>query len=1049
MAFAAPARKTHGSATAVGSLAARPRQRAASVASARRTGSPFRGAARPFEDRGGSGQLVRASSASALGRFGAGGAGRPEVPAAKSDSASQQLLLRLERVALEGDQGFTGRNLGANARRLPAKAATTPAKASSSSGRGAAGGSGFDAVRIGLAEAAAPGAAFAAASSSATTSALRLEPVAASPEDSVLISGRRGSAASLAAAASSAFGSCGHNGRSCGPSRISSLSPTRGRQHSAQRDLEVSQLSTGSSAYLFSAPTLKGQNKNIVLGGLKVFFMERFGDLRQAFDCIDFHRDGRISCLEFQEVLSGQERYCGLQEARDIFCLLARGSDGWLTWEHFSQRFGIPAGSDGRRHSRHAASGGAEPPAERQSLPPAPGAGLEPIAGWPSSIASGGAFTPRRNGGGSCSGTGLQGSPASVCSSERSTAAGHALRALISSSPLSNMQLTSAASRNDHLEVEAPAASTSVLQWPSATMGSILPASVDRGSAAARVATVASPVRQGRPRQAFSSPSGKRQSEDAVSPEAVVRTAGALVSGVGHAHAAAAAEPVAAAAGSSAPPATAVATRQQEEVMPPKNSAGDDLAKHFLDFLRGDNDGGRHAAPVASAPSAAAAAAAAAAADDAAVVGAQRHAEVRLALGSSLQSLPPPTAETRPPAAAADSAVMKCLDDSLVSFRAEVAALRALMPGPYPHAGGQSSSLGASQMGGSLVGGPDALNASMLSVATPAPAVTPLGTAGGPPRSTAAALLPAGWDVHMPALPSTPYSAAGHAALTPPPTSALQHSVMMQSMHLSGCGSLVPTSKAGPWVHRLPADVQGRLSACCSLQEALDVLEEAMDYVDDPPLSLPGGFAAATGNEAHTSAALALVPQRRRGRWRSPQAADISALGLSGSSSALAKVERGAAAAAESRQAVSGGVVAASLELLRSEEARAAELEAELAKRKKQHAAKIEEIQKQHKKEQKRSLRKLLVHLAPPSLPKAAAALRAAKGEASYTPRELRSGSARSTSCGASVSAEPAAGPLRQQSASSSRQADAPPAGTHEPSRARSSVPAAVVERLL
>eukprot|EP00913_Durusdinium_trenchii_P003226 g2984.t1 len=53
---------------------------------------------------------------------------------------------------------------------------------------------------------------------------------------------------------------------------------------------------------------------------------------------MDFHRDGHVSCLEFQEVISGQERYCQLQEARELFSVLAKGTAGWLNWEVFRKR---------------------------------------------------------------------------------------------------------------------------------------------------------------------------------------------------------------------------------------------------------------------------------------------------------------------------------------------------------------------------------------------------------------------------------------------------------------------------------------------------------------------------------------------------------------------------------------------------------------------------------------------------------------------------------------------------------------------------------------
>lgn len=76
----------------------------------------------------------------------------------------------------------------------------------------------------------------------------------------------------------------------------------------------------------------------VALAGLRIFCIERFGGLRPAFERMDFHRDGHVSCLEFQEVLSGQERYCNLQEARELFSVLARGTAGWLNWEVFAKR---------------------------------------------------------------------------------------------------------------------------------------------------------------------------------------------------------------------------------------------------------------------------------------------------------------------------------------------------------------------------------------------------------------------------------------------------------------------------------------------------------------------------------------------------------------------------------------------------------------------------------------------------------------------------------------------------------------------------------------
>ncbi|CAJ1365099.1 unnamed protein product [Effrenium voratum] len=85
-------------------------------------------------------------------------------------------------------------------------------------------------------------------------------------------------------------------------------------------------------------PLRRGRPPEVALAGLRIFCIERFGGLRPAFERMDFHRDGHVSCLEFQEVVAGQERYCSLQEAREIFCLLARGTSGWLSWEVFRRR---------------------------------------------------------------------------------------------------------------------------------------------------------------------------------------------------------------------------------------------------------------------------------------------------------------------------------------------------------------------------------------------------------------------------------------------------------------------------------------------------------------------------------------------------------------------------------------------------------------------------------------------------------------------------------------------------------------------------------------
>lgn len=75
----------------------------------------------------------------------------------------------------------------------------------------------------------------------------------------------------------------------------------------------------------------------VAVAGLRTFVAERFGSAAAAFARMDFYRNGKVSCLEFQEVISGQERYCGLKEARELFCMLTRGGKGWLRLEDFER----------------------------------------------------------------------------------------------------------------------------------------------------------------------------------------------------------------------------------------------------------------------------------------------------------------------------------------------------------------------------------------------------------------------------------------------------------------------------------------------------------------------------------------------------------------------------------------------------------------------------------------------------------------------------------------------------------------------------------------
>eukprot|EP00397_Hematodinium_sp_SG-2012_P059637 GEMP01076697.1.p1 GENE.GEMP01076697.1~~GEMP01076697.1.p1 ORF type:complete len:238 (+),score=54.74 GEMP01076697.1:177-890(+) len=60
----------------------------------------------------------------------------------------------------------------------------------------------------------------------------------------------------------------------------------------------------------------------------RTYLIEKFGSLDKAYQRLDFFKHGRVSCVEFQEVLHGQESYCSLHEARNLFFALSE--DGLL-----------------------------------------------------------------------------------------------------------------------------------------------------------------------------------------------------------------------------------------------------------------------------------------------------------------------------------------------------------------------------------------------------------------------------------------------------------------------------------------------------------------------------------------------------------------------------------------------------------------------------------------------------------------------------------------------------------------------------------------------
>jgi len=141
----------------------------------------------------------------------------------------------------------------------------------------------------------------------------------------------------------------------------SSCSSVRSSSRAAARTpLKRSGPRAGEELRFATPKSCGGQTPQLALAGLRLFCVERFGSLRRAYERMDFHRDGWVSCLEFQEVLAGQERYCALQEARGLFCLLARGTEGWLSWEVFRRKLDGAYVEPQSQPTSPASSGGSE-----------------------------------------------------------------------------------------------------------------------------------------------------------------------------------------------------------------------------------------------------------------------------------------------------------------------------------------------------------------------------------------------------------------------------------------------------------------------------------------------------------------------------------------------------------------------------------------------------------------------------------------------------------------------------------------------------------------
>jgi len=152
-------------------------------------------------------------------------------------------------------------------------------------------------------------------------------------------------------------------------------------------------------------------------------------------------------------------------------------------------------------------------------------------------------------------------------------------------------------------------------------------------------------------------------------------------------------------------------------------------------------------------------------------------------------------------------------------------------------------------------------------------------------------------------------------------------------LHVSA-SDLSTKFKGMHWVVLLPPHVQGRLSACTEPSEALDVLEEFVGEAS------PRGCHSPSTACGHRSDGLEGHVQLQGGTWRQ-RLRD------------------------ESWKA-SASVVITSSGLLREETAKADALAAKLEHRRREHEAKVAALRRQHRRDQRRSLRQLVNQLAAP-----------------------------------------------------------------------------------
>eukprot|EP00927_Polykrikos_kofoidii_P044609 TRINITY_DN38531_c0_g1_i1.p1 TRINITY_DN38531_c0_g1~~TRINITY_DN38531_c0_g1_i1.p1 ORF type:complete len:768 (-),score=117.43 TRINITY_DN38531_c0_g1_i1:52-2355(-) len=701
-----------------------------------------------------------------------------------------------------------------------------------------------------------------------------------------------------------------------------------------------------------SAATLQGRSPSVILAGLRVFVIERYGSLDAAFDRMDFHRDGRVSCLEFQEVLCGQERYCGLHESRDIFRLLARGTDGWITREHLRERLSSIPEDKTRLGGGDNESGHAIRDVQHMGSNDASFVALENLSDARQALrammqANSGATAVRE--GGCAESPGVAGSRpgAGACGRQASpyeySPGGEADEtATTAMSPVHSM--TSRSSQS-HLLGTSCLGTTAVGHISMATSTTVPASPLRFGTSSVNESSLVATEIGDRDCD------GKRASS--ASPAHSATTASSVLF---------------------APRGSSVRANSAER--------SNQLAREFLDFLGGGRDGIDRDENPSVATNASAAAFR--------VHGSSKEKEGKSGSPPIQRGLP----------ASGGPSALQCLDESLASFRAEVAALNALCgDGTYEFRNGPVW-IGAT--GGDVVsnvpalpfgpythssdnsGDTDALShaLALLNVSS-SRSRSAEATVSHPRRFGSAnvesesqiltrgtGMFASGCDADVPfdqqrcAFKDPVSMTPGHDRwMNAPETVASVMNSAKQRIagHFpSGGMKGAPVPHGLSWIQCLPVQFQGRLAACLSPAEALEVLDEILD-------------GSSHGLEDEGS--------NRLDRWRGSGDAHQAMDRRVGSGDRVG-ANTGAVCSA------SPEVVAASAELLRAENARAEALEAELRLRRQQHETKVTELRQRFRQGQRRALRKLLVRLDPP--PTGLGSQYDCGGDASVEPSPLR-----------------------------------------------------------